>query len=311
MDPIPLKRLKYSNCDPLKCVICQRVTKQSTTSEENGRQKILRAASIRDDEVAERLKLFDHNTFVYHMSNDCYKKYTHGNILTTLDRKKNRVHQEEENTESTTEAVQRVTRSTSQATPRDAPVSSEINMYETKCVVRGCAKHCGTYQKYRICECKSADKFLKATIYFHDEVYVRICDLEDTDAVFGADILYHSDCIRKYIRRYERSIDTGSSIEVSRKVEIFTELLNEVHADLYDGKAISLSTIRNKCNSILENKSYDESLFSNREIKMLLLDHYGSDVCFSKPHEANKSTIVFLDSCSREDMVDQIQSMNP
>lgn len=61
--------------DPEKCIICQKVLPtQNTTSTENGRAKVIKAASVRNDIVLERLKQIDHGKIVYHVSNECYKK---------------------------------------------------------------------------------------------------------------------------------------------------------------------------------------------------------------------------------------------
>lgn len=64
-----------------KCIICQRSTNCSVTSTENGRRKIMEASSIRRDIVQERLALVE-GSFVYHMTNECYKQYT---LKKTLD----------------------------------------------------------------------------------------------------------------------------------------------------------------------------------------------------------------------------------
>ena len=51
-------------------------------------------------------------------------------------------------------------------------------------------KHLNEYNKYRISETDRATNFLKATVYFQDVVYTCICDLEDREAIFGADTFY-------------------------------------------------------------------------------------------------------------------------
>lgn len=68
---------KKSEFDINKCIICQKKTKSTLVSTENGRKKIMDAAFIRKDEVYQRLNKdsIDQN-FCYHMDNNCYKKYT-------------------------------------------------------------------------------------------------------------------------------------------------------------------------------------------------------------------------------------------
>ena len=65
-----------------KCIICQNSKRYSVTSAANGRTKIIEAASIRKDIVLERLNGIEQN-FVYHMDNECYKRYV---MKKTLDK---------------------------------------------------------------------------------------------------------------------------------------------------------------------------------------------------------------------------------
>ena len=58
-----------------KCIICQESRSCSVTTAEQGRRKVLEAAAVRRDIVNESLQLVEEN-FVYHVSNECYKKYT-------------------------------------------------------------------------------------------------------------------------------------------------------------------------------------------------------------------------------------------
>ena len=57
-----------------KCIICENSKRCSVTSTTNGRTKIIEAASIKKDIVLERLNGIEEN-FVYHMDNECYKRY--------------------------------------------------------------------------------------------------------------------------------------------------------------------------------------------------------------------------------------------
>ena len=61
---------------------CQKSKRCSVTSTANGRTKIIEAASIRKDIVLERLNVVEQN-FVYHMDNECYKRYV---MKKTLDK---------------------------------------------------------------------------------------------------------------------------------------------------------------------------------------------------------------------------------
>ena len=58
--------------DVSRRIICRHQSDTTSTSTENGRQKIIEAAAVRKDEVLNRLNLIESN-FVYHRKNVCYK----------------------------------------------------------------------------------------------------------------------------------------------------------------------------------------------------------------------------------------------
>ena len=53
-----------------------------------------------------------------------------------------------------------------------------------------------------------------------------------------------------------------------------------------------------------------ERRFSNRDVLLLLLNHFQSAVCFSTPKEANRSLLVYLKYVTTEDVLDSIRSMD-
>ena len=64
--------------DHEKCIICQEYNPHYDTKSSNtGRKRVLDAAKIRKYSVFERLQHIDNNEFVYHVTNNCYKDYTH------------------------------------------------------------------------------------------------------------------------------------------------------------------------------------------------------------------------------------------
>ena len=77
---LQLKRI-HTTFRKENCIICLKSGEVKST--ENGRQCVINAATIRKDDVLERVNsLDDKNNFVYHMSNTCYKTYT---LKKTLD----------------------------------------------------------------------------------------------------------------------------------------------------------------------------------------------------------------------------------
>ena len=65
--------------------------------------------------------------------------------------------------------------------------------------------------------------FLKTTKFFQYEVYCKTSDLNTKYDVTAADIFYHDQCHKNYIKRYE-DVSKESSVKVStkdKKKEVF------------------------------------------------------------------------------------------
>ena len=146
-------------------------------------------------------------SIVYHVSNECYKKYT---LKKTLESIQNSTDINDNSKAIDMEHMLEEPFTRSKSTPHALPSSHDVDMYRKDCIICSFKKHQGDYIKYRISEGDRAGNFLKAAVYFQDKLYVRICDLENTEAVFGADIYYHENCMRTYLNKYNRAIDKSS-----------------------------------------------------------------------------------------------------
>ena len=51
---------------------------------------------------------------------------------------------------------------------------------------------------------KRAKQFLSTTKFFKDDIYTRTIFLNNVGDVFAADILYHRNCLRNYILKFQR-----------------------------------------------------------------------------------------------------------
>ena len=72
-------------------------------------------------------------------------------------------------------------------TPKNAR-STDENNYKLKCVICGKVQHKGIFVKYRICNNSRAPLFREATSSLQDEVFIRVCDLQSSTEIFGADL---------------------------------------------------------------------------------------------------------------------------
>ena len=107
---------------------------------------------------------------------------------------------------------------------------ANINVYKVPCVICGHIKHNGEYNKYRICESTRAEKFLEAAMFLKDDTYTRTCDLNSTSSIFGADIYYHKNCFKKYLKNYANQTK-GKVLEKS-KLSLFTEFIQSIDSKL-------------------------------------------------------------------------------
>lgn len=293
------------SADLANCIICQSSTQLATSSEANGRKRIRDAADVRNDRVAKRLRqIGDDEPFVYHMDNNCYKKYTHKK---TLDAIRNRPSLS--GCEDPKDAGSSRSRRSS-IMPRPGP-SPAINIYQHKCVVCGCVKKQGLYQKYRISEMERAAKFLEATVGLQDEVYVRTCDLQSVTAVFGADLYCHNACIKNYLVKYERmkKREDGADKQVQSPMHReWASLIPEIETGINEGKGFELSYVRDCLNEAMES---DCSSVTNREVAVLLMNYFGKRITFSRSKQVNKSFMFFGQNVTAENMAETIRDTDP
>jgi len=228
------------------------------------------------------------------MNNECYKSYT---LQKTLD--KIEIHET-----AKSESAKRTVRLLS--TSRQSH-GQQCTVYEVKCVICNHVKHQGTYEKFRICEFDRAKKFLEATVYMQDEVYVRTCDLQDVNSVFGADIYCHNTCIKVYLLKYDRcKINLSSPKQsVNAKQMAWSAVIPAIETGLLQGDGYELSYVRDCMNNELG------SHLTNQEVKVLLVNHFDDKIAFSRPKQANKSSMFFSKSVTAECLAETIRTTDP
>ena len=178
-----------------------------------------------------------------------------------------------------------------------------------KCIICDRMSHKREYAKYRISETNRASSLLQAGTFFQDDIFSRICDLQDEHAVFGADLYYHRHCMTSYLQRFEKiSLSTEQSPELNSKQRAWADIAPELEVGLKGGTGYELSAIRDRLNGLVD----VEHQFRNRDVKVFLLRHFGSNIDFTYPDEVCKCLMVYSVSCNRPDVLaERIRSTDP
>ena len=188
----------------------------------------------------------------------------------------------------------------SSAESRDpASRADEVDIFSKACFICGHVKHNNEYQKWRISEKGHAESFLKAALSLQDKVYTRTSDLQDANAVFGADLYCHNVCIRNYIRKGEmQSSDLGSPSIGQQKLYIFANVMKNIEPGLNSGRYYNVSYLSDCCNQAAEHDCQNVTAFRNRYVKLYLINMYGDDVPFFIPPGSKAPTIFFKGSAA-------------
>lgn len=94
-----------------------------------------------------------------------------------------------------------------------------------------------------------------------------------------------------YLLRYKRKPEASdkNTPKVSEMVAAFSLIAHDIKSGLHEGYGYTLNYILDKFN--VQNESFK---VSNKELKLMLCDYFGNDITFTKPKEANKSLMFFL-----------------
>ena len=260
--------------DVTRCIICQNETKYPTTGTERGRIAIQEAAEIRKDIVHDRLLRLDNNNFVYHVTYYCYLSYTHTKSLLNLSNDSTSTKTDDNNNDTST----RIHRS--DVKPRSKSLMKESH-YKTVCIVCCQIRYKGKHDKSRISDSSMARNFLKATVSMQDDVFLRTYDLQDEHSVFGANLYYHKLCMLNYFRRYD---DTRTTLELgdnrnSLRQRLFSTCVSVLEEKIQSKSTVSLRGLRDHLNKSLP---ANQIKFSNRQLRMMIYDHFGEDIYITR-----------------------------
>ena len=173
----------------------------------------------------------------------------------------------------------------SSTTPRNPP-SQPDHRSNLRCVICGNFQNKGIKEKKRIAESSFAKCFREAGEFFMDDVYTRICDLENDENMYGADSLYHHSCLSSYIQKHKRALqaqEKGSHYLKTTKRHIFENYKEFIKEIINSGSGISLSDIRDMLN---EKEGF---VFNNSEIKTFLISTFTDEIQFSNSDKVNES----------------------
>ena len=298
--------VENADFDRANCVICQEKTQEKVISTPNGCKRIREASDIRNDSVTKRIKLVAADSdFYYHMSNKCYKKYTNSTLLQRF-----RQREELQNASPSSSARSRTetrTQSTARSSPN--PINIRSVMYQMNCIICHQRSHKREFNKFCISEDNRATSFLEVANYFQDDVFGRICDLQDKHAVFGADLYYHKHCMTIYLQKYSKaSRTTDDPPTLSVKQRAWNNIVLELEVGLNGGNGFELSAIRDYLNRRVDEGNQSR----NRDVKMYLVRQFGSSIDFTYPDVMRRSLMVYSVACNRPDaLAERIRFNNP
>ena len=140
----------------------------------------------------------------------------------------------------------------SSTAPRSDP-SPSTSTYHLKRFICGQFANKGDRQKCRVSEGPQTEKLMEAATFLMDDVYTRICDLDDPNSIFAADLFYHGNYFPDYIFKYKTAKKEsqnpmkgeekvrGKRLVFKNYVDLITNILNK-------DRGISISDIRDMIN---------------------------------------------------------------
>ena len=272
--------------------ICQKSKpREKLSSTDTGRNKLLNASNILKDGLFDEFSDNDMSSVKYH-SNSCYKPYA---------LKSERQPKLNETAELSSIDNSLVEDEPSQPRAKRRK-SSDVDTPKI-CVI--CQKiYSGKDSKlYRLCENDRADLFLSATRFNLDEVFTRTSLYDTKEKLFAAGILSHKKCMNRYLLQYKRDMDQN----ISYNLEDFDEELKEQFRIMTENLDLDNNayTVSYCCNFL--NEKLNQNI-NNRQVKSLLIDHYGENICFTYPKDRKKSQMFFSTALRQVDVVESLRN---
>jgi len=95
-----------------------------------------------------------------------------------------------------------------------------------------------------------------------------------------------------YLLQYERACSDRSDENpyASCRQKAWTSVIADIETGLANGKAYELSYVRDAM------RQHGSDSVTNREVKVLLTNPFGDQICYSQPKQLNKSLMCFSKS---------------
>lgn len=127
--------------------------------------------------------------------------------------------------------------------------------------------------------------------------------MTDVDGVFAADIECHDLCIRNYLRKYSKALESNNSTTSaepkrrSPKNTAIFECISKILLQLHTSVGFTLSHISEQLENV-----------RNRDVKLVLDEMFGDKVSYVIPREASKPTLFYLSTVSVEDVINTLRA---
>ena len=317
MDGIASVKLKKEDTTNIhKCIVCKKGgskggkksgkksgKKGSLTGTDNGRSKIISAATKLGDK---RVLALAEESFVYHL-HPCYSKY----IKKGERAGEENTDGEEECEPEDLETAESETLPQTRSRTGTAPSSTKKKV----CIVCGFKKHQGDIVLNRIETDKRAWKFLAATNFHKDATYRQTILCKEPKHVFAADVMYHGNCMNKYIQKALRQLERVSRYNTeadnafdATEKEIVSQVFEKLCSKLdLDSRGYEVSDCCAQVNKSLSTFKNVECI-NNRQLKNLLIEKYGNQIGFTYPRKRNDSQMFYSLNIKSKDLAEQLQS---
>ena len=234
------------------CIICQRTKDKNgskkLTSAEKGRETVIKTSEKLDDGKIAGIEPCDLVNIQYHVDT-CYGAYKKKGER-CAEKQKRKVDGDEPDISPNTSPANR--------TKRSKPSEPTTDLQEKPCIICGHVKFQGVKKKSRVEEAERADCLMKAARFNKDDVYTRMIFMKEIGDVFASDVMYHQNCIRNYLLKFERAIekilsqDFGNTNGTNIIKETFMETIETITPD---SNGYALSDIRDIINKKLHDKN--------------------------------------------------------